>query len=94
MRPLAVMLLLLTWKSTVAAQAPTDDPLARYGQAWTGKLAWSNVVSIAEVGKTDSSSAMPDTSAHTSGTRSESAKRSHLCAHPRASVRRRGRRAV
>ena len=43
------MLLLLAWTSIVVAQAPTDDPLARYGQAWTGKLAWSRVVSIADV---------------------------------------------
>ena len=49
MRPLAAMLVLLTWKSIVAAQTPTDDPLARFGQAWTGKLAWSKVVSIADV---------------------------------------------
>lgn len=43
------MWLLLAWTAIGAAQAPTDDPLARYGQAWTGKLAWNHVVSISDV---------------------------------------------
>jgi hypothetical protein len=49
MRNVAVLAVLLGGTASALAQAPTDDPLARYHLDWTGTIAWGNVVSMADV---------------------------------------------